>query len=256
MTKKSNWYYTEFEEGGAIIDTAIMNRYVCPPFSVVLKDEEAVKEFESYLADPDGEAFDDYLEKNFEMGETYFTEGGSEDFESYEKVKALVEQGVLYDIEKRTFATMEDFYSWNWFWGCPNSRGFVLYEKGHPVEVVELPGEEEPRVFKEMGEEIYYTWKAVGKEEEVLAIEDEDEIELILLPQEEALEEIAKRYGLTMEYGRYSYWDHVPYFVTKDGEKIWTVVSGETKNYGSYIAYQDIPELLEAVRFDQKSLNN
>ena len=253
MNHQSKWYLVENEgEAGefAILNTESVNLYVYPVDSVVLESEEALIKFEQALMeDEEGELdLSDYLEEQFELDETYFKNESREDAVVYEKVKDLVERGVLYDIEKRTFVTMDELDSWECYWGCWEDGELNLYDKGHPVEAIDIQGESQPRVFKALDKEVYYTWKAVGKEDEVIVVEDEDEIELIQLPKEKALEEIAKRYNLSIEYGNYEYWDNQPYFVTKEGDEIWAVESGVFKG-NSYLAHRDIPELLQEIRW-------
>lgn len=251
MNRQSKWYVSTNEIGESfILDTDLMNLYVHPVKSVVLEDEEALNEFEHALVREEEEVefdFEEYFDEHFEMDDTYFRGETDDDVVEYEKAKALVERGVLYDLEKERFVTMEELDSWERSWGYWQEGEPILYDEGQPVEVINLPGESKPRVFKAFDEDVYYTWKAVGEEDEVIVVEDEDEIELIQLSKEKALEEIAKRYNLSIEYGCYEYWDHQPYFVTKEDDEIWAVESGVFKGH-SYLAHRDIPELLQEIR--------
>lgn len=253
MNELLSWYVLDaVSEGQFIFNEEEIQKYIVfPNPCVCLEDRHELNCLElAFIREEEGEkdfCFQDYLLENFELDYRYFEPELGADFYPYEKIKKLVERGILYNVDKRCFVTMDMFESWSRLWGYVWMDEGVLADEVRQVEPVLMEDERTVKLFKEVDEEVYYVWKSPGGENEVVVLDDEEKIELYQYPKEQVMEEIAKRYQLTLDYGTYRYWESVPHFITSKGEVIW-IEEEKIINHQSVLIERDLSDLLDEIR--------
>lgn len=252
MKETLNWYVLDgISEGKFIFNEEEIQKYiVIPSPCVYLESRDELNDLElAFIREEEENDFysQDYLLEHFELDYRYFEPELGADFYPYGQIKSLVERGVLYNVNARCFVTMDKFESWPRLWGYISMGEGLLADEICQVEPLLMEDETTIRLFKEVDEEVYYVWKPAGEENEVVVLDDEEKIELYQYPKEQVMEEIAKRYQLTLDYGTYRYWESVPHFITSKGEVIW-IEEEKIINHQSVLIERDLSDLLDEIR--------